>query len=54
VELEDGSIGILMNYLNKSKVLRIQQCLSLFLSEVFNISKNQNSNTGDCAIIVSS
>jgi hypothetical protein len=53
VELSDDFIGIKVKNFNSERTFRIEQCLSLLLSECFKIGHPQGSFANDCVIVVS-
>lgn len=53
VELVDGYIGVKLTYNSKETIFRIEQCISLLLSECFKIARLQGSFANDCVIVVS-
>jgi molecular chaperone DnaK (HSP70) len=53
VDLPDGSTGVELKYNNKKSVFRIEQLLSLLISECFKISMANSLITKDCVIVVS-
>jgi molecular chaperone DnaK (HSP70) len=54
VKLDDGFVGVQLQYGNEQITLRIEQCLSLMLSEVLKIAKINDSHTNEVVVVVSS
>lgn len=53
VKLEDGYIGVEVNYLDQLEVFRVEQCIALLMKEVFQIARLHNIKSSDCVVVVS-
>lgn len=52
VKLDDGYIGIEVNYLKETVIHRVEQCLSYLLKNAFQIANSNEIHATDCVIVV--